>query len=330
MNKMLFTCLSALVLLAPTLAGCSSPAIASETSAVPYKANIIAGAKVAEIIHDRDVADLWALYSATSGDPNTPPTLDAAIEQVERELGLHPKYCDTVTLFADLSTILKSDPYFGVLVRFKIPAEHLLGIYSAFKNAEFPTVEHGGYDIRMVDSSLSFAFLSTDLVAAGPLHVVEDVLDTSLGTMPPLASTICDAYGRSADAALAIALEVPEDVKDAIPNLLNEDGVITDLSPFKDIAVVALEVDKDEDYFVAEGQLHCGDALSAEWVEALVRNDLARSKQMFDSPEMQNMLQRVFVSRDELIVSMNVAATSADVKDLVYASPWEDYTDQGV
>jgi len=329
MKRRLLVFLGALVLLGSLFGGCDSPSVALESSVVPYKANAIAALSVAEIINDEDVAELHALFAAASGNPNIPPTLEEAMEQFERGTGLHPRYCDQLTLFADLSTIGDSDPYYGALVRFKIPAEHLLGIYSALRKTDFPTVEHGEYDIRLVDTSLSFAFLTTDLVIAGPLHVVEDVLDTRLGMMPALDAAIGDAHARLADAPLSLALEVPAEVKASIPDLLNEDGVVTDLSPLKDISVVAVEVHKDADYFVAEAQLVSGDSLSAEWVEALVRNDLERSVRMFGSPEIKTMLQTVFVSREGLVVSMNLSATASDVKDLVYAAPWVGYIDRG-
>lgn len=313
-----------LAILMMPLMGCQQLPVTAATFSVPERANAIATVEVAEILNDEDVAELYAHWVTLMGDPSTPQTLEAALNQIENDTGVDPSYVEGVTLFTDLATLGDETPYFGALVSCGVPAKYLFELFKVFSRRDFPTQEHNGYRMYLVDASLSFAFLSKDLIVVGPPNVAENVIDTCRGYNSPVGGEIRDLYEGLGDAPVRLALSPPSELKSEILLTLKMSGLPVDLSPLGDMSVVTCALEKQGETVIAGAQLYCVDAHSAELVEVFIEEDVARSLYTCPVPEIRDIFGKVWVTRLDSMVVVGVDMTAAQVKGLMsaYARGW--------
>ncbi|MBN1857577.1 MAG: hypothetical protein JW846_11590, partial [Dehalococcoidia bacterium] len=278
----------------------------------------IAKVKLAEILNDADTADLYAYSAALVGDPSMPPTLDAALANVQAQTGVDPKHLDEVTLFADLSTLGDEFLWYGAIVRLDIPAKYLFEAARVFGKLDFPTQEHNGYRTYLIDADVSLAFLGRNLIVVGPLDVVEAVIDTGLGYSEPVSGEVRDLYEGLVDSPVRLAFQLPATVKAEIATI-SEGGFFVDLSPLTDISVVTCVLEKYGQTITGEAQMHFTDVLSAQTTAGLVQDAITFSEYVVPQPELTATLKKIQVAEYSSLVSASLQMSVTEVKDLMWA-----------
>lgn len=300
-KKLLVIGLSILTILSMLLIGCQRPSIEIAATLVPEKADAIAKVRIAEILNDEDISDLYACIAAI--DPHAPQTLNLALDEFEDETGIDLRYFNEAVLFADTSTIEATVPYLGAIVECNIPAKQVFEILRRLGIRNYKVYTYSGYETYSLDDDIGIAFLSSKLVAVGPRNVVEDIIDVSNGRSKPIEGELYEMYEELGNPLVKAVSRVPPSVSQEFPIEIPLD-------------IAAGTLDKDSSTIYLQLQLYFASSSIASDSKDVIQGLIAGVKYIYPQPEIRNMLNRVEVVTYDSQVSVQAEATVDEVKDL--------------
>lgn len=305
-------------ILSTMLTGCQKPSIPTGTLLVPEKADAIAKVRIAEILDDEDIADLYARYAVT--DPYAPQTLRLALDELKDETGVDFRYFDEAVLFADTSTIEAEAPYFGAIVECDVSAEYFFEDLRQFGGMNFETQKYSGYKIHTFNGDVSIVFLNSELMAVGPENVVKDVIDVGLGKSKPMSGKPYELYDALDNPLFKGACKVPWMVSKEIPTdwpPYEERNV--DLRPLRDVDMVSAVLDKSGSTINIQVHLYFVSSSSAIDTSECIQDLIAWAEYTLPLPELSNIVDRthVVVYNSQVLVELDI--TASEIKDLIGA-----------
>ena len=307
-----------ILMLSIMLTGCQKPSIPTEALLVPQKADAIAKVKIAEILNDEDIADLYARYAVT--DPDAPQTLRIALDELKDETGVDLRYFNEAVLFADLSTLENVIPYCGAIVECNVPAKYFFEVLGQLGGMDFETWEYRGYKIHTFENEVSIAFLNRELLAVGPENVVKDVIDVGLGKSKPIGGKPYELYDALDNPLFKAAFKVPWTISKEFPTEIPlDDELNVDLAPLRDVGIASCVLDKSGSTINIKVQLHFASSPSAIDTSESIQDLITGAKYIWPSPEMRNLLNKVQVLTYNSQVSVEFDATLTEIKDLIGA-----------
>lgn len=327
MKKKIFSVSFALVVAVSLLAvmpatvmliGCQKPSIPTQALLVPQKADAIAKVRIAEILNDEDIADLYARYAVT--DPYAPQTLRLALDEFKDETGIDLRYFDEAVLFADVSTLENVIPYFGAIVECNVPAEYFFRVLEQVGGMDFATQKYSGYEIHTLNGDVSIVFLNTELMAVGPENVVKDVIDVGLGKSKPISGEPYELYDALDNPLFKGVCKVPWMISKQIPADWPEyEERSIDLRPLRDVDMVSAVLDKNDSRINAQMQLHFVSSSSAIDTSECIKDLIAWVEYTLPLPELSNIVDATHVVVYNSQVSVEVDVAVSEIKDLIGA-----------
>jgi len=305
-------------MLSTMLIGCQRPSIPTQTLVVPEKADAIAKIKIAKILNDEDIADLYARYAVT--DSNAPQTLRLALDELKEETGIDLRYFDEAVLFADTSTLENAIPYCGAIVECNVPAEYFFEVLGQLGAMNFETQKYSGYKIHTFNGDVSIVFLNSELMAVGPENVVKDVIDVGLGKGKPISGKPYELYDALDNPLFKGASKVPWMVSKEIPTgwpRYEERSV--DLRPLRDVDMVSAVLDKSGSTINIQVHLHFVSSSSAIDTSESIQDLIAWAEYTLPLPELSNIVDATHVVIYNNKVSVELDVTLVEIKDLIGA-----------
>jgi len=300
-NKLLVISLSILTMLSMLLTGCLGPSIQTAATLVPERADAIANVKIAEILDDEDISDLYACIAAM--DPYAPQTLSLALDEFRDETGVDLRYFNEAVLFVDTSTIEATVPYVGAIVECNIPTKQVFEILRQLGIKNYKTYAYG-YEIYGLEDDINVTFLSSRLVAVGPRNVVLDIIDVSTGRSRPIGRQLYDLNESLGNSLVKAVSKVPPSVSQELPIEIPLD-------------MAAGTLDKDGLTMYLQLQLYFASSSIASDSRDVIQGLIAGVKYIYPQPEIRNMLNKVEVVTYDSQVSVQAEATVDEVKDLI-------------
>ncbi len=300
-----------ILMLSILLTGCQKSPVTIETLLVPEKADAIAKVRIAEMLNDEDIADLYARCVVT--DPNAPQTLSLALDELRDETGVDLRYLKEAVVFADIApievvadtaTIEATGPYVGAIVECDIPAKQVFEILQLLRIKNYEVYTYSDYKIYSLADDINIAFLSSKLVAIGPRNVVEDIIDVGLGKSTPISAELYQLYESLGDPLVKGVYKVPPSVTQGIPIEIPID-------------MAACTFDKDNSIMYLQLQLYFASSAIASDSADIIQGLIAGVKYIYPQPEIRNMLNKVDVATYDSQVSLQAEATVDEVKDLI-------------
>jgi len=298
--------------------GCHKSSISKEMLLVPNRADGIAEIKVAEILNDEDIADLYARYAVT--DPYAPQTLRLALDEFKEETGIDLRYFNEAVVFVDLSTLETGTLYCGAIVECNIPAKYFFEAFCQLTDTDFETEKYDGYKIYTLDGEVSIVFLNKELIAIGPQNAVKDVIDVGLGKAKPISGELYELYAALDNPLFRGACKVPWAIgKEIPPDWPPEEERSVDLRPLREIDMVSAALDKNGSAMNAQIQLHFRSSASAIDTSECIKNLKAWTKYIMPLPELSNIVDAIHVVVYDSRVSVELDVTLSEIKDLIGA-----------
>lgn len=312
------TVLGASILCLFFLAGCQKPSISTETLLVPEKANAIAKVKIAKILNDKDIADLYARYVVT--DPDAPQTLRLALDELKEKIGVDLRYFDEAVLFADVSTLENGIPYWGAIVECNVPAKYFFEVLGEPRGTHSETQKYRSYKIYTFKDEISFTFLDSNLLTVGSENAVKDVIDVRLGRSKPISGELYELYDALDNPLFKGASKVPWTITKQIPTELPLDNeLIVNLRPLRDVYMVSCVLDKSGETIYIEVQMQLATNSSAVDAKRSAEDLITGAKRMWPLPEVNDLLDKVQVSIYDSQVLVKFDATITELEDLIGA-----------
>jgi len=298
--------------------GCHKSSISKEMLLVPNRADGIAEIKVAEILNDEDIADLYARYAVT--DPYAPQTLRLALDEFKEETGIDLRYFDDAVVFGDVSTLKTAIPYYGAIVECNIPAKYFFEAFCQLTDTDFETEKYSGYKIYTLNGEVSIVFLNKELIAIGPQNAVKDVIDVGLGKAQPISGELYELYATLGNPLYKGACKVPWAIgKEIPPDWPPDEERSVDVRPLREIDLVSAALDKNGSGMNAQIQLHFGSSTSAIDTSECIKNLKAWTRYIMPLPELTNIVDAIHVVVYDSRVSVELDVTLSEIKDLIGA-----------
>ena len=298
--------------------GCHKSSISKEMLLVPNRADGIAEIKVAEILNDEDIADLYARYAVT--DPYAPQTLRLALDEFKEETGIDLRYFNEAVVFVDLSTLETGTLYCGAIVECNIPARYFFEAFCQLTDTDFETEKYDGYKIYTLDGEVSIVFLNKELIAIGPQNAVKDVIDVGLGKSKPISGELYELYAALDNPLFRGACKVPWAIRNEIPSdwsQYEDRGV--DVRPLSDVDMLGIVLDKNGSSMNAQMQLRFRSSVSAIDASECINNLKTWTKYTIPLPVLDNIVDAIHMVVYDSSVSLELDVTLSEIKDLIGA-----------
>ena len=311
-----------ILMLSILLTGCQKSPVTIETPLVPEKADAIAKVRIAEILNDEDIADLYTCIAAIA--PSAPQTLKLALDELRDETGVDLRDLKEAVVFADTSAGAPPEavslpntpggastgeveariPYAGGIVECNIPAKQVFEILQLLGIKNYEVYTYSDYNIYSLADDINIAFLSSKLVAVGPRDVVEDIIDVGLGKSTPISAELDQLYESLGDPLVKGVYKVPPSVTQGIPIEIPID-------------MAACTFDKGNSIMYLQLQLYFASSSTASDSADIIQGLIAGVKYIYPQPEIRNMLNKVDVATYDSQVSLQAETTVDEVKDLI-------------
>ena len=325
-----------------TLTGCTAtpgkpPESTQIPPAVPQRANFLAEVELAEIINDEDFAELYREIAAQ--EATLPETLDAALDEVQRETGINLRDFTHVIVFADALALLESmessqdnagPDYWGALVEGALDEDSFIDSIERERGKELATSNYQNFtiyalsDTREQDEAFSIAFPAEGQMIIGTGLAVRDVIDVTVGLEEPVSGTVYDLYAQLGDALIKLASSVPESLTEQIPAEVPIGPVTLSLLCFRDIEYATLTFAKSEAITNTELCLVFSNEDSANDGRWLLWTGSKLGKSVVPDPEVGELLSMVQISRSGSSVFLTLALAMSDIERLAQAMLQEE------
>ena len=323
MKKVIVLLLMVLLVVSPLL-GCSSSSGGATTpiGLVPKKANMVIQADLSKILQDKD---LTGIYDQVPKDSSYPQTFDDALAQLRDQYNIDLNSFQEGVFFGDISESSDEVDYSGAIVKGTFNKNDLITAIQSGSDTEWSTSKYKDYDIysNEVEDS-AFAFLNDNMFVIGTTQPVKDVIDVKKGDAKALSGEVLDTYNKLGDALIKVAMAVPPGIAEGdVGQSASE--VLGNLSAFDKVKTVGMTVTKDDQSLALNMKLCCADSDSAQSIEDSINGligfiGLAISMSGADQEQYQtlsDLLDKVEVSRSDSCVDISLAATIAQIEELI-------------
>lgn len=320
-----------------TLTGCTAtpgkpPESTQIPPAVPQRANFLAEVELAEIINDEDFAELYREVAAQ--ESTLPETLDAALDEVQRETGINLRDFTHVIVFADALALLESmessqdnagPDYWGALVEGTLDEDSFIDSIESKLGKKLVTSSYQSFtiyvlqDTREPDEAFSMAFPASGQMVIGTALAVRDVIDVTVGLEEPISGTVYDLYDQLGDALIKLASSVPESLTEQIPAEMPIGPITLSLLCFRDIDSATLNLTKSEAIANTELCLVFSNEDSAKDCRWLLWTGSKLGNNVVSDPELGELLSKVQISRSGSSVSLKLALAMSEIGRLAQA-----------
>lgn len=300
--------------------------------AIPQRVDLLGKVKLAEIIDDEDFAEFYRGMAAQ--EATLPQTLDAAVDQVEHEIGVNLRDFTNVTVFGDASALLESVesaqgssglPYCGALVEGKLDESTFIPSLESKIGQELARSNYQNFTIYALpdsynqDGAFSMAFLADGQMVIGTSQAVKDVIDVTVRLQEPLSGTVYELYSQLGDALIKLASSVPESLTRQIPAKIPIGPINLSLRSFRDINYATLIITKKEAIINADVHLEFSNKDSAKASGLLLWIAIKAGKYVVPDPNAKELLSKVHTSRSGSSVSLTLALTVSEIERLTSA-----------
>ena len=245
-------------LVALLAAACGSDVAPQPIDLVPANAQVLGLVDLGKILSDEDVNDLYEEFVGDSG----PPTLPAALDEAEAELGISLREFSQLVFFTDLG----DDEYGAILAAGEFDRDAIFDVIRAHSGEPIEPTDYGGEMLLIQadadNSQTAVTVLAGEVFVAGELSAVQHVVDVHAGDRDALEGGIRDLYDDLGDpwvkAAVAIEPETFGDLGDL------SDGLTFDLSFLNEIEAIGITADKQGNDLTVDARLNYASEASAE------------------------------------------------------------------
>jgi hypothetical protein len=221
-----------------------------------------------QIIEDEDIVEVYEALPKEAGDPQTvEEALAAAIEMT----GLDLRDFEQAWVFSYISDAEGQAEYFGVMLKGSFEESDLSADIESAMGEGFQTIEYLGHDIYAgSDEEGGLAVLTSDLVVAGPVEVVKDVIDVREGDEPAVDGQLLGLYGSLGNAWVKVAALVPAGLVEQGLQELAAGFSSPALDALATMQTVTITMTKSGESFASNVEICFADSSSAEAVEGLI------------------------------------------------------------
>jgi hypothetical protein len=265
------------------LAGCSqSRKAGGAVDLVPGTANVIGHLKLGQILEDADIAGMYRALPKKTGDPQT---MEEALAASMGMGGLDLSDFEEGWVFGDVSKTADNVSYVGAILKGSYDEGALLADLESAVGEGFTSIDCQGYDVYTnSDQKAGLALIANDLVVAGSMQAVEDVISVKEGDEPCISGDLLAKYEDLDDALVKAAVAVPEGmVKQSLQAAAGGNVLLLSVvDTFSAMQTAAITMAKDGDSILCNSQLFFADSKSASGVRSLIQ----LAPQMMGSIEM--------------------------------------------
>jgi hypothetical protein len=255
------------------LVGCSqSPKAGSDAvDLVPRTANMIGHLKLDQIVQDEDVA---AMYQALPMEVGAPQTAEEALAASIGVDGLDLSGFEESWAFGDVSQIADNVSYFGAILKGSYDEEALLTELGSTLGEGFTSIDCQGYEVYTdSDQKAGLALLASDMVVAGSIQAVKDVIAVKERDEPCFTGDLRSSLEDLNDSLVKAAVAVPEGL---LARRLQAAGgsnilLLSVMDAFSAMQTVTMTMAKDGESIVCSFQFGFADSESAEGVRTLIQ-----------------------------------------------------------
>jgi LEA14-like dessication related protein len=246
MTKRLYAVLFIAVVLVLVLLGCSSSERdgADQVGLIPSTANMIGHVDLTQVVGDADVAGIYAALPREDGDPES---IEEAIAELTELSGVDLRDFDEAWIFGDMWQLGDGADYAGAILRDGFEQSSLLADVESAVGETLVIVEHQGHSIYTWNGQENgLAFLSGDLLVAGSMQAVKDVIAVNEGSMPGVNGALLKRYDALDKGLMRLAAAVPEGlIEGKLEEYFNGDSSLPALPALADLQVFGMTMTKN-------------------------------------------------------------------------------------
>ena len=270
MKKTLSVLMFVAFLSASLLVGCSQSeeGITNPIDLIPEKADIVGYVELGRILGDDDIAEL---YEALPKEAEDPQTVEEVVALAVGMSGLDLMDFDEGWLFSDISDAGEAD-YFGVMLKGRFEESDLLANVESAIGEGFQIIDYRGYAIYAGSGEeTGQAVLTSDVVVAGSIEAIKDVIAVREGDQPAVGGKLLDTYdGLGVGLAKVVALVPPGLVEQSLGELTAGMYSSPALDALSYLETVSVSIKKDGQSIACRAGLCFSDSGSAEAVQGLI------------------------------------------------------------
>jgi len=250
--------------------GDSSRDVNDRIDLVPQTADLVGHVELSQVVGDADIAEIYAALPKEAGDPQT---LEEAIANAVDMDCLELDSFEEGWIFGNLlSLIILDTNYAAVILRGTFDESTVLNCARVEFGEGLTSIEHKGQTIYAgADGQTGLAILSDDLLAAGSVAAIKDVMAVREGSAPALDGELLEAYDDLDDAMFKLAAAVPPGlVKQKMQEFIDGGTSPPALDALDDLQVLGMTVGKSDGAVSFDSQLFFSNKDSANDVKGLI------------------------------------------------------------
>ena len=184
---------------------------------------------------------------------------------------------------------------------------------------EFTTTSYKGYDIY-VDSAgeMQIAFLGSDLLVAGSMDAVEDVILVKEGEISAVRGGVLDAYNDLGGVLFKLAMVVPPEL--AEEGFEESPGELPGMDAFGDVETLGISLDKVGELISLDLQLCFADSESAEEAKGMIDFIMAMAGMATmeeEGEELAELLEKIEVTLTDSCLDIDFEITLTEIEGLM-------------
>jgi len=326
MKRVIVLLLMVLLLVVSPLVGCSnsSGGVTNPLALVPAKANMVGHVGLSTILQDKD---LTGIYDKVPKDASNPQTFNDALTQLKDEYNIDLKGFQEVVFFADVSQSLDEGNYSAAIVKGTFNKNDLIAAIQSEAGVQLSTIKYKDSEIYTDEfEETAIAFLGDSMFVMGMMQPVKDVINVREGNSKALSGGVLDTYNNLGDALIKVAVAVPPGVTEGdLGQSASE--FLGNISAFDKVKSVGMTLSKGNSSVALNVKLCCADSDSAQSIEDSINGligfiglIMSMSGDQQQNQTLNNLLNKVEVSRSDSCVNVSVSMTITEIEDLIQSS----------
>jgi hypothetical protein len=229
--------------------------------------------------------------------------------------------------FTDVSGSTGQGNYSGAIVKGTFNKNDVIAAIQSEAGVQLSTIKYKDYEIYTDElEGTAIAFLGNTTIVIGAMQSVKDVIDVKKGDAKALSGEVLDTYNKLGDALIKVAVAVPPGVAEGnLGQYASE--FLGNISVFDKVNTVGMTASKNDQSVTLNVKLCCADSDSAQSVEnsingliSFIRLIMSVSGNQEQNQTLNNLLNKVEVSRSDSCVNITLTATITEIEDLIQSS----------
>ncbi|MDM8000499.1 MAG: hypothetical protein QUS33_10995 [Dehalococcoidia bacterium] len=237
---------------------------------VPQTADLIGHIELGQVMGDDDIAGIYAALPKEEGDPRT---LEEAVAKAIDMVCLDLRSFDECWIFGNLLslTVIHTD-YAAAILKGTFDESMVLNCAKLEFGEGLTLIDYKGHTIYTgVEEETGLAILSDDLLAAGSVAAIKDVIAVQEGSAPALDGELLEAYEDLDDVLFKLAAAVPPGLaKQKVQEMVDGDTSPPALDALDDLEVLSMTVGEGEGGVRCDSQLFFSNKDSANDVKGWI------------------------------------------------------------